>query len=151
MGEVSFDVVPLIAGALMDERDHWRQDAAARLRAALVSAQAARKKGDGDLAAFIDVAIIMPTVAALRGALTGDFYWPCCEGCGSPIRPGHVVYRYDEGLDYLHAECGDVTLANHLDMPEGAERWAEDAEFLPDGIAATLAEAKAYLGEREDG
>ncbi|MFD1189702.1 hypothetical protein [Phenylobacterium conjunctum] len=143
-----FDIMPVLAGTLMEERDHWRQDAAARLSMAVAVASADRKRGDLDRASFVEVSVIMPTVAALRDALAGESHWPCCTGCNAPIREGHVVYYYDEGADYAHVDCGDVLL-NGRAVPEEAQRWAEDPEFTPAGIAKTLADADAYLRGRD--
>lgn len=138
-----FDVMPLIAGALLDERTYWRQDATARLRTAIALARAADVRREETRGAEIRVSILMPTRAALAGALANDLHWPCCEGCDAPIRPGDVVYRY-EGMEYAHVDCADRQPAA---VPADAERYEDDPAYTPEGIARTLAEACAYLGE----
>lgn len=129
------------AQRLRDEVTFWRQDAAARLSIALTLAKAAERDGDEQRGADIRVSILLPTRSALRSALNGDLHWPLCEGCGEAIEAGDVVFTYESG-EVTHVDCGDRQ--GPVGTPESTVH-AEDPEFTPDGIAATLTKVTAYL------
>lgn len=135
------------AKRLADEVTYWRQDAAARLDMALTLAKAAQAKGDLDEASRLTVLNINPTFAALRGALSGDLHWPCCEGCEQPVKDGDAVFTYTEG-EVAHVDCGSPKLAS---LPEHASQWAEDQDLNPEGIRQILARAEAFMECRDDG
>jgi len=135
--------------ALVDEATFWRQDAAARLRTAMALAKSYEQEDAADAAAWVRVVILMPTGAALAGALSGDIYYPHCEGCDEPIKEGDAVYRYEEG-EVTHVDCGDPTLGEKT-LPPDAERHADDPEFNHAGVAETLAAVAAYLNEDGEG
>lgn len=125
--------------AAQDEVTYWRQDAAARLRTAMTLARAAAAKGEDQRAAEIRVGILFPTRAALAGALSGDIYWPLCEGCSRRMLEGDAVYRCDD-VGEVHVDCDDPQRA---ELPEPAYRYADDPENGPEGIAEALALAWA--------
>lgn len=129
--------------AAEDEAIYWRQDAAARLRTALALARAAEKRGDEDHAAHLRVSILMPTRAALNNALTGDIYWPLCEGCSKPLLDGDVVYQCEDAGE-VHVDCESPQLPK---PPEQSHRFERDRDYDPEGIAAALAAVTAYLRE----
>jgi len=135
---------------LLDEIIYWRQDAAARLRTAMTLARAAEDKFEEDRAAEILVSIIYPTRTALANALSGDIYWPLCEGCSKPLQPGDAVYAIgdDDGdggaTGEVHIDCQDPQRAH---LPPDAHRYVESEDFGPEAIAAILAKANAFLNE----
>lgn len=133
----------------VDELHHWRGDAAARLRTAMILADAAKREGDQDEAARITVSIILPTRAALTSALTGDVLWPCCdEGCGKPLVAGDIVFAVgdEEGCQTgeVHIDCANPQAPS---KDEAAYPFTPDDEFGPDGVEKTLAETVKWLDE----
>lgn len=131
------------AAPAQDEVTFWRQDAAARLRTAITLAKAAEAKGEAERATLILVMVIMPTRAALGGALSGDIYYPLCEGCSKLLQPGDAVFQYED-VGEAHVDCDQPQLA---ELPEHAHRYVEDDEFSAEGIEKALAAADAYLNE----
>jgi hypothetical protein len=101
---LAFDVLPLIAGALLEERHFWRETAACR-----ISSLAVAVVGDGRMHRRPIVPKsalrqeLLETVQALESALAGDFF-PACEACGEQVRPGDATI-YDVDCGEMHADC----------------------------------------------
>lgn len=132
---------------LRDEVTYWRQDAAARLRTAMILARAAEAEGEENRAAEIRVGILYPTRAALRNALSGDIYYPLCEHCSKPLQTGDAVYAVSDDGDCVTGEVHVDCAAPQGALPPEAYRYAESEDYGPDAIAATLAAATAFLDE----
>jgi len=152
-----FDVLPVLAGILLEERQYWRETAAANI-ATLTHAleqpgplKRARIPGPKVPVAAIR-AELREWTSGLQGALSGEFGHQTCVGCGHAVKAGELVIYFDvEGE--AHARCmgvpedqlhsgGRVTLSPE-EIPE-----PEPGEPPHPGYAAVYESSPLYTDEQ---
>lgn len=98
-----FDVVPLIAGALIHDRQHWRDNAACHaenLIRAIDGDGRMHRRPKAPRAALVQE--LRETASMLRTSFEGDYY-PSCEACEQMVYPDDVRFPMSE-VD-MHARC----------------------------------------------
>lgn len=101
---LALDVMPLIAGALLEERHFWRETAACHISSLVVALAGDRRMHCRPIVPRSALRQeLRETVESLRAAFAGDFF-PICEACGEAVRPGDATLR-DVDCGDLHADC----------------------------------------------
>ena len=154
------EVMPLIAGALLEERQHWREWAACHIDELVRALKGDRRLHLRPVAPVSALRQeLAETVVALGEALEDDFR-PRCGACGEPVRVGQAVLP-DVEMGEIHADCGNPDRVAPGDkvfvdpesivVEEGAEKpdhlVAGEAGWLMDAvqIAERLARGRAVL------
>ncbi len=148
---------------LREEVSHWRQTFACYLSDALraVEDPAAAKHWRREHSPGRRVREL---AAVLAQALTGEEMFPSCERCGSPVKPGQLVVRFDD-VGEVHAACAGAEAdqlheGGRIDVPaemcvlEEGEPAPADPHlpiftasdlYTPEQIAGWLAKGRAWL------
>ena len=136
---ISFDVIPLIAGALLDERDYWRETAACQILNRVAALRHAQR-GKGQIRRDLE-----RDVRNLTAALEGDFFAGCIA-CGEPVRPGQICIPEVSGT--MHADCYGHRYADGEPIPVDIDsvEIADGEEY--GGFIVAFAEARLFTDER---
>jgi hypothetical protein len=158
MSGISFDVMPLIAGALYWERQHWRDNAvchAGDLIRAIEGDRRMHRRPAAPRSALLRE--LQETVSNLATAITGD-YFGNCVACAQQVYPGDICIPSDEPW---HADCTGrhgIKAGDHIpmeaeavDLQEGETypgyliAFAEPVLFTEEQVLAKVAVAVAFL------
>lgn len=148
MTQLAFDVMPVLLGALLEERQHWREGAACHisdLMRTIEHPDQRRGRGIGSL-----LRDLKEQVACLDAAMTGDFH-DHCEGCGYQVRPGELVISFED-IGEAHAACVGVDPDQLFDggrQPVDPDSIVvEDGEEPPEPFATVYRSSGLYTDEQ---
>ena len=105
-----FDVSAVLIGLLLQERQYWRETAAANIStmiAALNNSPPRLRVPGPQVPKAAVVAELREWTLALDGALSGSLGHVDCEICGHPVWPGQLVVAYSD-VGEVHATCAGV-------------------------------------------
>lgn len=128
---LSFDIMPLIAGALLDERQYWRENAAAGIELLCSELTATLPKQRSSVAVKRDLA---ERTELLDAALRGEVY-ARCFACGDFLRHGQgTVHEVTEGE--MHASCSApwrLKNGDRVDCDPESIAWEDEDEAANSG------------------
>jgi len=161
MNTPPFDVMPLIAGALIHDRQHWRENAACHaqnLIRAIERGDKLHRRPIVPRSALVQE--LRETASLLRTSFEGDYY-PQCEACGQMVYPDEV--QVPAGEVDMHARCfgaaharpGDriAVPSSEVDVAEGESYagyvtlFAQGTLFTDCQLSEILSAADAVLAQ----
>lgn len=110
MSTAPFDIMPVLVGALLEERRHWRETATANISTlvrALEGDHLRPRIPGAKVPASAIRAELREWTLALDEALSGKVGLTRCPFCDYPVRPGELVIYFDDEGE-AHAVCASI-------------------------------------------